>query len=72
MFNAKMLIPLIAFGLGGCGLGVPELQENPGDVVGGQQLVESIVYNVTCEVQDAIDAIYNNKDHPVQSIPASD
>jgi hypothetical protein len=51
---------------GGCGLYVPEFQEVPGDKVSGQQLVQSIVYNVTCEVQDAIDRIYNNPDHPLK------
>ena len=50
-----------------CGLSVPELQEFTGDKVTGQQLVQSIAYNVTCEVQDAIDKIYNNPDHPRQS-----
>ena len=49
--------------LTGCGTFVPEIQENRADKVSGQQLVQSIVYNVTCEVQDAIDRIYNNADH---------
>jgi len=48
---------------GGCGTFVPEIQENRADKVAGQQLVQSIVYNITCEVQDAIDKIYNNRDH---------
>jgi hypothetical protein len=52
--------------LAGCGLYVPEIQDF-GDKVSGQQLVESIAYNVTCEVQDAIDEIYNNKDHQIKS-----
>ncbi len=52
--------------VGGCGLYVPEIQDF-GDKATGQQLVESIVYNVTCEVQDAIDKVYNNPDHPVKS-----
>jgi len=47
---------------GGCGLYVPEIQDF-GDQTKGQQLVQSIIYNVTCEVQDAIDGIYNNPDH---------
>jgi hypothetical protein len=58
-------IPLsIALILGGCGTYVPEIQENAADKVAGQQLVQSIVYNITCEVQDAINKIYNNPDHP--------
>jgi hypothetical protein len=56
-------VSLTALSIGGCGLYVPELQENPFDKVAGQQLVQSIAYNITCEVQDAIDKIYNNKDH---------
>jgi hypothetical protein len=54
---------LLALELAGCGLYVPEFQENPFDKVGGQQLVQSIVYNITCEVQDAVAKIYNNPDH---------
>jgi hypothetical protein len=54
----------IALVLGGCGTYVPEIQENASDKVAGQQLVQSIAYNVTCEVQDAIYKIYNNQDHP--------
>lgn len=52
---------------GGCGLYLPEFQEFPGDKADGQLLVQSIVYNVTCEAQDAIDKVYNNPDHPVES-----
>jgi hypothetical protein len=55
-----------SFLVGGCGLYVPEFQEFPADKVTGQQLVQSIVYNVTCEVQDAIYRIYNNPDHPLK------
>lgn len=46
----------------GCGLNVPEIQDF-GDQTTAQQLIQSIVYNVTCEVQDAIDDIYNNPAH---------
>jgi hypothetical protein len=70
MCIAKRALPLAAFAafaLSGCGTYVPELQENPADKVSGQQLVQSTVYNVTCEVQDAIDKIYNNPDHPRKS-----
>jgi hypothetical protein len=63
----RWVVPTIAsVFLGACGLAVPEIQELPLDKTGGQQLVQSIVYNVTCEVQDAVYAIYHNKDHPVQ------
>ena len=55
---------LLGASLGGCGTYVPEFQEFPADKVAGQQLVQSIVYNITCEVQDAIYRIYNNPDHP--------
>jgi hypothetical protein len=63
LWTACTIAPLM---IGGCGLYVPEFQEFPADKVTGQQLVQSIVYNVTCEVQDAIDKVYNNKDHPVK------
>ena len=45
---------------------VPEIQDF-GDQTAGQQLVQSIIYNVTCEVQDAINNIYNNPDHARKS-----
>lgn len=59
-------LAFMASALGGCGLGlfVPEFQEISSDRVEGQQLVQSIVYNVTCEVQDAVYKIYHNPDHP--------
>jgi len=43
--------------LGGCGTYVPGQQEIPGDVAGGQLLVQALVNNVTCEVQDAINDV---------------
>lgn len=64
MSAIRWVVPLgISIFAAGCGLRVPEIQENPADKVAGQQLVQSIVYNVTCEVQDAIYRIYNNPDH---------
>ncbi len=64
MSTIRWIVPLYAGLLtSGCGLAVPEIQENPADKVGGEQLVQSIVYNVTCEVQDAIYKIYNDPDH---------
>lgn len=53
--------------LSNCGLNTPEFQEFPGDKVDGQQLVQSIAYNVHCEVRDAIDAIYNDPYQPRDS-----
>jgi hypothetical protein len=56
-------IPLtITLIFGGCGTYVPEIQEFPGNALTGQQFVNSIVFNVTCEVRDAIIQIY--KDYP--------
>jgi hypothetical protein len=68
MSTNRWVVPIISLSLlvGGCGLGVPEIQDF-GNQTSGQQLVQSIVYNVTCEVQDAIHGIYNNPDHPRQS-----
>jgi hypothetical protein len=52
----------ISFGivalLSGCGTYVPEIQEPPGNSEVGQRLVQSIVTNVTCEVQDALFDLY--------------
>jgi hypothetical protein len=61
-----IVLSIVGFVITGCGLYVPEIQDF-GDKVSGQQLVHSITYNVTCEVQDAIYKIYNNPDHPVKS-----
>jgi hypothetical protein len=60
----------LSFALGGCGLFVPELQESlphggPLSVeegLAGLQFVNSIVFNVECEVRDAIVQMY--KDNP--------
>jgi hypothetical protein len=46
--------------LGGCGLYVPEIQEIPGDAEGGQQFVQAIVTNITCEAQDAFYDLYRD------------
>jgi hypothetical protein len=55
-----MVLSVLSFVITGCGLYVPEIQDF-GDKVTGQQLVQSITYNVTCEVQDAIAAVYQNR-----------
>jgi hypothetical protein len=65
--TTRWVVPSLAsVFLSACGLAVPEIQELPSDKTGGQQLVQSIVYNVTCEVQDAVYAIYQNVDHPIK------
>jgi hypothetical protein len=43
--------------LTGCGTYVPSIQEMPGDTVAGQELVQAIIQNVTCEIQDAVNQI---------------
>jgi len=55
-FAAIFLLPLAS---GSCGTYVPEIQEFPGDSVTGQQLVQMIVQNITCEVQDAVNDVYS-------------
>jgi hypothetical protein len=64
MLEKFAALSLVGLSLAGCGTFVPSIQELAADKVAGQQLVQSIVYNVHCEVQDAIDRIYNNPDHP--------
>lgn len=45
--------------LAGCGTYVPEIQENPWNLVGGQLLVQKIIESIQCEVKDAITYIIN-------------
>lgn len=54
---APFVVSLFA---GGCGLSVPEIQEIPGDTLGGQQFVQAIVTNITCEAQDAFYDLYQD------------
>ena len=57
MSATPWIVPLSTmFLVSGCGTYVPEIQDF-GDKAAGQQLVQSIVYNVTCEVQDAFNRI---------------
>jgi hypothetical protein len=57
--------------LTGCGTSVPEQQDFPMTATQGQILVNEIIKNVSCEVYDAINYVYNqdaitqeaNKDH---------
>jgi len=46
----------------GCGTYVPEIQEFPASPLDGQQLVDSIAFNITCEVRDSIIQLY--RDYP--------
>ncbi|HEY2619140.1 MAG TPA: hypothetical protein VGI78_17500 [Acetobacteraceae bacterium] len=50
----------MALMLVGCGTSVPEIQDI-GDSAAGQQLVQAIVTNITCEVQDGINRIYKHR-----------
>ena len=64
MSTTRIAAPLLASVLlSGCGLGlaVPEIQEIPGDVVGGQIFIQEIVNDITCEVGDAINDLYKNR-----------
>ena len=47
----------VALMVGGCGTFVPEIQEFPGDAGDGQALVQAIVTNITCEVQNAVNFV---------------
>ena len=71
MSKFKRLAVVMALGVitafTGCGYVTPELQENRADIVAGQQLVDSIAYNIKCEIQDAVSKIYNNPDHRRES-----
>ena len=44
--------------LAGCGTYVPNIQEFPGDSTTGNQLVQAIVTNIKCELQDALQDFY--------------
>jgi hypothetical protein len=48
------LLLLIVSALGGCGIGVPEIQENPFTPGDGQLMVQAIVQSVRCELIDAV------------------
>jgi hypothetical protein len=45
--------------LSGCGTYVPSIQEFPKDAADGQMLVQAIVTNIKCEVQDAVALAYS-------------
>jgi len=64
MFKFVFAMPVgIALTLGGCGTYVPDIQEFPGSRADGQQLVNAIVRNIKCEVQDALDDLYRIQRH---------
>jgi hypothetical protein len=54
------LYACVASMLVGCGTSVPEIQDI-GDSAAGQQLVQAIVTNITCEVQDGVNRIYKHR-----------
>src|ERR1700730_18037963 len=63
----KMMSMALAFSvLSGCGTVVPEIQELPGDAPGGQLLVKEIVHRVRCEVQEAVQNVYDSDDNLVK------
>jgi hypothetical protein len=50
----RLVLPILLAGLStGCGLRVPEIAES-GSRVEGQQLVQAILINITCELRDAV------------------
>jgi hypothetical protein len=65
MSTRRLILSLFASSmlLGGCGLAVPEIQEIPGDTAYGHKLVEAIVKNIQCEMQDAVQAVYKHHQH---------
>ena len=48
---------LLAAFVSGCGTYVPEIQEFPGNSIDGELLVKNIVYNVSCEIADAVNYV---------------
>ncbi len=65
MVFSKYALPFLAcatLALTGCGLRVPDIQEIYQTNEQGKDLVQAIVTNVTCEVQDAVVALYEQ--HP--------
>jgi hypothetical protein len=58
MCASKLFASALALSLSGCGLYVPEIQENPFDRNAGQHLVQNIALNIRCEIQDAIVGLY--------------
>jgi hypothetical protein len=64
MSRMKFAIPLMmSFLMGGCGTYVPGLEEPLSSPADGQQLVQSIVQNIDCEIRNAIgDIIRTDKE----------
>ena len=53
------VVPFLLGGvLAGCGLQIPEIAES-GDRVAGQQLVQAILINITCELRQAVSDLHN-------------
>ena len=54
MSTMRFVLPVLLAGLStGCGLRVPEIAES-GSRIEGQQLVQAILINITCELRDAV------------------
>jgi hypothetical protein len=65
MSAKRCVVPIIAgLSVGGCGLSVPEIQENPTSPRNGQLLVHAIVGSVHCEVIDALHWANDNAPPP--------
>jgi len=63
MSTVRWLLPVLSsLCVGGCGLYVPEIQENPFDRTHGVDFVQAITENVKCEVQDSVNELYDRQD----------
>ena len=63
--TASVMVFGIIMALSGCGYVTPTIQENRAGT--SQQLVDSIVYNILCGIQDGVHKIYFNPDNPRKS-----
>lgn len=58
MLTMRSLVPIVSsLFVGGCGLSVPEIQENPARPVDGILMVQAIIQSVRCEMIDVFKAI---------------
>ena len=58
---AVSFIVVTGLAVGGCGTAVPDIQEIYQTNEQGKDLVQAVITNVTCEVQDAVDALYKTR-----------
>jgi hypothetical protein len=56
MRGIRWFLPLLSVALVGCGLRVPDIQELGGRAE-GQRLVQAILFNITCELRDAMNEL---------------